>query len=213
MRIRFEEQLEQLNVEMIKMGAMCETAIATAMKGLLSGDRTLLDGVAAIEESIDQKGRDIEALCMRMLLQQQPVARDLRQISAALKMISDMERIGDQARDIAEIGHHVTDPTVLGETHLADMSAEAIRIVNDSIDSFVNRDTALAQAVIERDDIVDSGFDAVKRELIALIAAENEKGAYYIDILLIAKYLERIGDHATNIAEWVEYTVTGVHGA
>jgi phosphate transport system protein len=211
MRIQFDEQLERLNLELIKMGALCEDAISIAIEGLLDRDSALLDKVSAAESEIDQKGRDIESLCMKLLLQQQPVARDLRQISAALKMISDMERIGDQADDIAEISRHIMGQAAVGETHLREMSVEVIKMVTDSIDSFVKKDLAIAQQVIQRDDIVDHYFDAVKGELIALIAAGSAKGECYIDILMIAKYLERIGDHATNIAEWVEYSVQGTH--
>ena len=155
--------------------------------------------------------REIEALCMKLLLQQQPVARDLRAISSALKMISDMERIGDQASDIAEIMHYITDDTVTEATHLTQMAKAASRMVTDSVDSFVQRDLGLARQVQEDDDTVDLLFDTVKQELVARIRQEPSRGSECLDLLMVAKYLERIGDHAVNVAEWVEYSITGVH--
>lgn len=211
MRSRFDEQLELLNHEMIEMGAICEEVIALATSALTSGDTTLAAKVMPRDKEIDQKERDIEALCMKLLLQQQPVARDLRQISAALKMITDMERIGDQAEDIAEIITFLNGRTSEEHTHLEEMAAAAIRMVTDSVDAYVKRDTALAQAVIAYDDIVDQAFLQVKLQLIDLIAANPADGEYALDLLMIAKYLERIGDHATNLAEWVIYAVTGIH--
>ncbi|MCI5993246.1 MAG: phosphate signaling complex protein PhoU [Clostridiales bacterium] len=211
MRTRFDEQLQQLNREMIRMGALCEQALAVAAKALLDGDAKAAGQVAPIDGEIDKKERDIETLCLRLLLQQQPVARDLRQISAALKMITDMERIGDQAADIAEIigflGAH--EPARCGP--IAEMARAAISMVTDSVDAFVRRDTDLASAVIAHDDEVDRLFLGMKRALIALIAENPDKGEYALDLLMIAKYFERIGDHAVNIAEWVVFAVTGVH--
>ena len=211
MRSRFDEQLKQLNKELIEMGAMCEEAIALAAKALLDGSPELAAKVAPLDTEIDQMERDIESLCLKLLLQQQPVARDLRQISAALKMITDMERIGDQAADIAEIitflnGRSCENCAVIGE-----MGRATIQMVTDSVDAFVRHDTALARNVIRCDDVVDDYFLKVKSALIALIAANPEDGEYALDLLMIAKYFERIGDHATNIAEWVEFSVTGVH--
>ena len=190
MRDRFNEQLEQLNVELIKMGALCEEAISAATKALLDGDDALRESAAAAEREIDQKERDIENLCMKLLLQQQPVARDLRAISAALKMISDMERIGDQAADIAEITLDIAHSPMISRVPIAEMARNAIVMVTDSIDSFVRKNLSLAQAVVRGD-----------------------SGEVCIDLLMIAKYLERIGDHAVNIAEWVEYSLTGQHSA
>ena len=211
MRNRFDSQLEKLNLELITMGALCEDAISASVKALLDGDETLTEKVFAADAEIDQKERDIEAICMKLLLQQQPVAGDLRVISSALKMISDMERIGDQASDIAEITKFVKNSDVKSKVHIKDMAAAAIKMVTDSVESFVKKDIELASAVMKYDDKVDNLFDCVKDELVRLIAADSENGEYCIDLLMIAKYLERIGDHAVNIAEWVEYSITGTH--
>ena len=211
MRNRFDSQLEKLNLELITMGALCEDAISASVKALLDGDETLIEKVFAADAEIDQKERDIEAICMKLLLQQQPVAGDLRVISSALKMISDMERIGDQASDIAEITKFVKNSDVKSKVHIKDMATAAIKMVTDSVESFVKKDIELASAVMKYDDKVDNLFDCVKDELVRLIAADSENGEYCIDLLMIAKYLERIGDHAVNIAEWVEYSITGAH--
>ncbi len=211
MRNRFDSQLEKLNLELITMGALCEDAISASVKALLDGDETLTEKVFAADAEIDQKERDIEAICMKLLLQQQPVAGDLRVISSALKMISDMERIGDQASDIAEIAKFVKNSDVKSKIHIKDMATAAIKMVTDSVESFVKKDIELASAVMKYDDKVDNLFDCVKDELVRLIAADSENGEYCIDLLMIAKYLERIGDHAVNIAEWVEYSITGAH--
>ncbi len=211
MRIRFDEQLEQLNVELIKMGSMCEESILTAIRSLAGKDTELAEKVLQGEAEINQKERDIEALCMKLLMQQQPVARDLRQISSALKMISDMERIGDQAFDIAEIGMAIPDYDDENEQLIEAMAKEAIKMVTDSIDSFVKKDLELAKSVISYDDVVDNYFNDIKARLIEAITGGKNEGEYYIDLLMIAKYLERIGDHATNIAEWVVYSITGSH--
>ena len=211
MRNRFDSQLEKLNLELITMGALCEDAISASVKALLDGDDTLTEKVFAADAEIDQKERDIEAICMKLLLQQQPVAGDLRVISSALKMISDMERIGDQASDIAEITKFVKNSDIKSKVHIKDMATAAIKMVTDSVESFVKKDIELASAVMKYDDKVDNLFDCVKDELVRLIAADSENGEYCIDLLMIAKYLERIGDHAVNIAEWVEYSITGAH--
>ena len=211
MRAKFDEQLEQLNTELITMGALCEEAISSAIKALFDEDDTLLENVFTADSGIDQKERDIEALCMRLLLQQQPVASDLRIISSALKMISDMERIGDQASDIAEITRYVKYSDVKSKVHIKDMATAATKMVTDSIDSFVKKDITLVKAVMAYDDVVDGLFDKVKTELIALLAEDHTSGESFADLLMIAKYLERIGDHAVNIAEWVEYSITGQH--
>lgn len=211
MRRSFDEQLELLNRELITMGALCENAIAMSAKALLEGNTVLAESVYGIEEAIDQKERDIETLCMKLLLQQQPVARDLRLISAALKMITDMERIGDQAADIAEIVTmaNITDSS--NKLHIGDMARAAVKMVTESINAFVKQDVGLAREVIDYDDVVDEGFDRVKTELVELFNEPNTDVEYALDLLMIAKYFERIGDHATNIAEWVVYATTGRH--
>lgn len=211
MRNRFDEQLELLNEELIKMGALCERAIAYATKSLLNGDASLARKAIEADEEIDQKEREIEGLCLKLLLQQQPVARDLRQISSALKMITDMERIGDQASDIAEIATLENIRVAGSSLHVEEMANATIGMVTDSIDAYVQRDLELAQKVIQSDDVVDALFDQVKNELIALISEDARNGEYAVDLLMIAKYFERIGDHATNIAEWVEFSITGYH--
>ena len=211
MRNRFDEQLLLLNKEMIEMGALCEEAIAMASQALTSGDVALAAKVVPISAELDQKERDIESHCLKLLLQQQPVAKDLRVISAALKMITDMERIGDQAEDIAEIITFLNGETASETVHIRDMAKETIRMVTDSVDAYVKQDVELARAVIAHDDTVDNYFDEAKSRLIDLIANNPENGEYALDLLMITKYFERIGDHATNIAEWVIFSVTGVH--
>ena len=212
MRSRFDQQLALLNRALIEMGALCEEVIALAAKALLTGDVSLAEKVAPLDREIDQKERSIESQCLKLLLQQQPVARGLRQISAALKMITDMERIGDQAEDIAEIV--CTVPRHGPETMdiVRKMATSAIQMVTESIEAFVKSDIMLARKVVSDDDIVDGCFDQVKKALIARIAADPGDGEYAVDLLMIAKYFERIGDHATNIAEWVIFSVTGAHG-
>jgi phosphate transport system protein len=220
-RSRFDTQLSLLNTELIEMGALCETVIADAVKALVQGDLQLAKKTIETDKQIDQKERDIEALCLKLLLQQQPVARDLRLISAALKMITDMERIGDQAADISEIVL-VADFSIPQDfDNIKDMADATIKMVTESIDAFVQRDLVLAKEVIAYDDVVDNLFDIIKSEVIDVIgkirsegmeAAESGKIATgAIDILMIAKYFERIGDHATNIAEWVDFSITGTH--
>ena len=211
MRESLDVQLEKLNIELIKMGALCEDAISAAVSGMLENDVKILEKVFSIDSDIDKIEKDIEHLCTKLILQQQPVARDLRQITAALKMISDMERIGDQASDIAEMVPYVIGNDKNGETHIDKMAKTVIRMTNESIDSFVKKDLALAHKVIKDDDEVDELFLQIKKELIHLVQKDNQNGEYYMDLLMIAKYLERIGDHTTNIAEWVEYTITGKH--
>ncbi|BCK83112.1 phosphate transport system regulatory protein PhoU [Pusillibacter faecalis] len=210
MRNKFEEQLEKLHVEMIQMGALCEDAISAAAEALIHSDAALAAAAEEAEREIDQKEREVENLCLKLLLQQQPVARDLREISAALKMISDLERIGDQAADIAEMTSYVHLPQGRS-SHIADMARAVINMVTDSVDSFVKRDLQLARQVCAADDRVDDLFIQVRRELVELIAADASYGEQGLDLLMVAKYLERIGDHATNVAEWVEYSITGVH--
>ena len=211
MRSKFDQQLSQLNKELIQMGAKCEEVIAMAAKALATGDCELAKNVAPVDKEIDQMERSIEGLCLKLLLQQQPVARDLRQISAALKMITDMERIGDQAEDIAEIVTFLGGRTGAECGPILAMAEASTEMVTQSVDAFVNRDVALAKKAIEHDDVVDDYFVKVKSSLISLIAEKPEDGEYALDLLMIAKYIERIGDHATNIAEWVVFSVTGTH--
>lgn len=211
MRNRFDEQLRILNNELITMGALCEEAISSAVKLLVDNDIKMKENVLESDKQIDQKERDIETLCMKLLMQQQPVASDLRMISSALKMISDMERIGDQASDIAEIAEYATGCGIQSETHIADMARATIKMVTDSIESFVKKDTSLARTVIEHDDVVDNLFDKVKGELINSVQKKAVNAEALIDLLMIAKYFERIGDHAENVAEWVIYSITGKH--
>ena len=211
MRNRFDEQLALLKKELIEMGALCEEVIAKASEALTRGDVALAAKVAPLDEQIDRKEHDIEALCLRLLLQQQPVARDLRKISAALKMITDMERIGDQAEDIAEIVTFLKGRTGQNDDLLREMARSTIKMVTESVDAFVKHDIMLAEKVVAYDDVVDNYFEQVKDELIARIAENPDDGEYALDLLMIAKYFERIGDHAVNIAEWVIFSVTGVH--
>ena len=211
MRNRFDEQLYELNREIIEMGAMCEEAIASAVKALTTGDMELAGRVKTNSSAIDQMERDIEGRCMKLLLHQQPVARDLRLISAALKMITDMERIGDQAEDIAEIVTFLKGHTMEGMELIEEMARETIEMGTASVDAFVKKDVELAQKVINKDDIVDDYFSRVKCGIITLITENHADGEFALDLLMIAKYFERIGDHATNIAEWVIYSVTGTH--
>ena len=211
MRNRFDEQLSQLNTELITMGALCEEAISGAAKYLIDNDSALKEKVIDTDKQIDRKERDIENLCLRLILHQQPVATDLRLISAALKMISDMERIGDQASDIAEIVKFVNKTNLRENVHIGDMARATIKMVTDSIDSFVKRDMNIAQSVILHDDTVDNLFLKIKGELISAIKDGTGDAEALIDLLMIAKYFERIGDHAENIAEWVIYSITGKH--
>ena len=213
MKTKFDEQLDVLHEKMTKMGSLCVEAITDAMKILVDDDEDMIAKVNDVEEEIDQLEREIETLCMKLLLHQQPVASDLRRISSALKMISDMERIGDQAADIGETAAYIIGKDNNHENNLGKMAAEAKKMVADSITSFVNADLKLAHDVVDYDDVVDDCFAKIKRDLVRLMAEDSSKGEYYIDLLMIAKYLERIGDHATNIAEWVEYSITGTHSA
>ena len=211
MRNKFDEQLNTLNNELITMGALCEEAIASAVKLLTENAPEMKENTIETDKQIDRKEKEIETLCMRLLLQQQPVASDLRVISSALKIISDMERIGDQASDIAEMADYAREGGVQSKIHIADMAAATIKMVTESVDSFVKKDINLARAVIKHDNIVDSLFDKLKSELIAAVQQRTANAETLIDLLMIAKYFERIGDHAENIAEWVIYSITGDH--
>lgn len=212
MRNRFDKQLEQLNNELIEMGSLIERAIEIAVSGLVTQDATKAEDAIAFDEEIDHQEREIERLCMKLLLQQQPVARDLRLISSALKMITDMERIGDHAADISEMTVLMADtPYITNPVHIQGMAKETTDMVIKSINAFVNKDINLARAVIRQDDVVDDLFMQVKQELIRLIKENSDNGEQATDMLMVAKYFERIGDHATNIAEWVIYSITGQH--
>ena len=211
MRIKFDEQLALLNHELIAMGALCEEAIATTARSVMDNDRTLSERVRDLEYQIDQKEREIETLCLKLLLQQQPVARDLRLISAALKMITDMERIGDQALDIADTAGFMGPLAAEDAGLLGDLARTVVGMVTDSVDAFVRQDRDFAVAVMRRDDEADALFDRIKKSIIDRLAQSRGEGEYALDLLMIAKYLERIGDHATNIAEWVEFAETGLY--
>ena len=212
MRNRFDEQLEKLNAELITMGALCEQAITIAINALLYGnddDKVQFNKVHETEREIDQKERDIENLCMRLLLQQQPVAGDLRKISSALKMISDMERIGDHAADISEIELMLENLPTLSCAPIRQMATETSVMLIKSLEAFAQRDEEKANWVIGRDDVVDDLFDTVKSELIEAIRQNADNGEAATDLLMAAKYFERIGDHATNIAQWAIFSITG----
>ena len=213
MRNRFDQQLEELNELLIEMGALCGSAVALDAKALELDDAALREQAVQTDMKIDKLEREIESLCLRLLLQQQPVARDLRLISAALKMITDMERIGDQVSDIAEILTHRQLSETSRPLPLREMFQNVVRMVTDSVEAFVKKDLELARSVMEHDELVDRLFDRTKFGLIDLLKIGGETAEDAIDLLMIAKYLERIGDHATNIAEWVEFSITGIHVA
>ena len=212
MRNKFDMQLQHLNEQLIHMGELCEVAINRATTALQKGDIEQAREVREADEEIDQMEKDIERLCLKLLLQQQPVARDLRQISAALKMITDMERIGDQASDIAEIiiSEGRVEPTEI--PRIGQMSEAAAKMVRDSVTAYVEKNLELSRNVMEADDEVDKMFEENKQELVEFIAEnKGNQGVKVIDLIMVTKYLERIADHATNIAEWVEFSITGIH--
>ena len=211
MRSKFDQQLALLNEELTQMGETCAKAIGLAAQALDEQNASTAAPVAELEEQTNEQERSIEALCLKLLLQQQPVARDLRQISAALKMITDMERIGDQAEDIAEIICFLNGRGAEDDGLMTEMARAAIKMVTESVDAYVKHDIIVAEKVTADDDIVDDYFDRVKRKLIDKIASSPADGEYALDLLMIAKYYERIGDHAVNIAEWVIFSVTGNH--
>lgn len=212
MRNSFDKQLQNMQNELVAMGALCETAIASAAKSLFGGDPVYAQKTLEVDQEIDDKEREIEALCLKILLQQQPVARDLRQVSSALKMITDMERIGDQAADIAEISGHIVRGGPPEPLSLNEMAKATISMVTGAVDAFVGQDLGLARMIMRKDDIVDALFNETRDEIVALIAANPACGGHALDLLMTAKYFERIGDHAVNIAEWVEFSITGEHG-
>lgn len=211
MRKCYDEQLKQLNDELIQMGDLCIGAITFAISNMKTKKDEIKEKVVDIENEINLKEREIEHLCMKLLLEQQPVASDLRLVSSALKMISDMERIGDQAFDIAQMSPIEMDEGSILEKHIFNMAKSTIAMVSNSVDSFVQRDLKMAFSVMQDDDDVDLYFDKVKKDLLLVISQDTEKNGRILDLLMIAKYLERIGDHATNIAEWVVYSLIGEH--
>ena len=211
MRDCFQEQLKELNQELIKMGADCEAIIAMAADALTGWNRELADQVSAVGARIDEGYRAIESACLKLLLRQQPVARDLRIISAAMKMITDMERIGDQAEDIVDLIPKMGPRANGDHPRIRQMAAAAQQMVTGAVEAYVRQDTALARQVMATDDVVDDYFRRIKKDIIGLIAEDPADGEYALDLLMIAKYFERIGDHCTNIAEWVEFSVTGQH--
>ncbi|MGD9887319.1 MAG: phosphate signaling complex protein PhoU [Bacilli bacterium] len=211
MRTKFTSQLEQLNNELISMGALVETAITWTTNALLNNDMDQAKQAMAMDKTIGQKNREIENLCLKLLLQQQPVAKDLRLISSALRMITDMERIGHQAADLAEILTFTDLNEIHNSENLLNMSKATIKMVTESIDAFVNRNLDLAKAVIQYDDVVDDLFVKTRKDLIKLIIRNKDAGEQALDFLMVAKYYEKIGDHAVNIASWVVFAITGVH--
>ena len=212
MRRKFDEQLTELNNHLIEMGGIVEQAIIDAKKALVEQDIELAKKVIMSDDGVDEKEREIESLCLKLLLQQQPVAKDLRLVSSVLKMITDLERIGDHASDISEITLLLAQTQYIKKlVHIPKMADAAMFMVTKSIDAFVKKDEALAREVIEYDDIVDELFVTIKNEVIELVNKSTTYGDQAIDFLMIAKYFERIGDHATNVAEWVIFSLTGVH--
>ena len=211
MRDFFQEQLNQLNQELIQMGAACEEIIALASRSLTDYSADLAKSVSTVGAQIDESERTIETICMKLLLRQQPVARDLRVISTAMKMITDMERIGDQCEDIVEIAPHITAHPNEKFPKIREMAKAAQVMVTEVVNAYVKQDLILARKVIAYDDVMDDYFTRVKSGIIDIIAAEPAHGEFALDLLMIAKYFERIGDHCTNIAEWVEFSVTGIH--
>ena len=209
MRNLYQEQLHNLNHELIQMGAACEEIIDFAAKALTDYNSELKEKTDQVGAAIDESERTIENICLKLLLRQQPVASDLRQISAAMKMITDMERIGDQAEDIVDLIPKMSRSAEDGP--LQKMAKAAQTMVTEAVDAYVKQDLTLAKKVMGDDDIVDDYFNQIKSDIIGIIASDPTDGEYALDLLMIAKYFERIGDHATNIAEWVIYSVTGVH--
>ncbi len=212
MRNKFDKQLEQLNNELIEMGSLIEQAIAMAINALVNSNVEKAKQAIEFDTEVDRQEKEVENLCLKLLLQQQPVAKDLRLISSALKMITDMERIGDHAADISEITITMANYSYTKNIqNIQKMAKETTVMVVNSIDAFVKKDLEIAKSVIDQDDVVDALFDDTKKDLIRLINENAEKGEQATDILMIAKYFERIGDHATNIAEWVIFSITGKH--
>ena len=211
MRDFFQEQLNELNLELTRMGAACEEIISLASRSLTDYSGELAKQVQTVGQQIDESERTIETICLKLLLRQQPVARDLRQINAAMKMITDMERIGDQSEDIVDLIPKMERRADEKYPKIREMAKAAQAMVTEAVDAYVKQDLALAKKVMAHDDVVDDYFSRVKKGIIGIIAENPNEGEYALDLLMIAKYFERIGDHCTNIAEWVEFSVTGVH--
>jgi phosphate transport system protein len=212
MRNRFDEQLDQLNNSLIEMGAIVEKAIGDATRALVEQDATLAREIIAFDDEIDEKENEVESLCLKILLQQQPVARDLRFVSAVLKITTDLERIGDHAADISELTLLLADkPFIKKLEHIPQMAAATMKMVTKSIDAYVKKDMELAKEVIADDDMVDNLFNSVKIDLVELIKENSDNSDQAIDLIMIAKYFERIGDHAANVAEWIVFSLTGTH--
>ena len=211
MREKFIEELNKLNNELITMGSMCEDAINSAIMIIKKDEfsKELYDKVDALEDATDKKEKEIESLCLKLIFSQQPVASDLRFISAILKMISDLERIADQALDIADLSKEIDDFKLLRNTAIFEMAKLVTSMVKNSVDSFVRKDTQMAAEVSKMDNEVDKMFLKVKKETISMISDEDKEGEVIVDVLMMAKYLERIADHSTNIAEWVEFAIRG----
>ena len=211
MRKHFDDQIAQLGEQMMAMGALVENTIERAIRALQTDDMAEAAAIRDGDHIVDEKEREVEAMCIHMLLQQQPVARDLRTISAALKMITDMERIGDQAEDIVDLIPKMQRAPEEHSSQIEEMAKAAKYMVNQAVDAYVRQDLSLAKQVMEYDDVVDSFFNQIKTDILTRIAQKPTEGEYALDLLMIAKYFERIGDHCTNIAEWVEFSVTGIH--
>lgn len=210
MRAEYDRQLRELEEELFDMGSMCQQAVAFSGAVLIGDDETLREQVCSLEMEIDKKDRQIENICTGLLLRQTPVAGDLRFVSAALKIVSDMERIGDQAADIAELSRYISEKPLLEKVHISDICCVVMNMVTDSVEALVKKDEILARKVIG-DDIADELFVRIKEELVSLIQENRTEPQEILDLLMAAKYFKRVGDHAVNIAEWVEFIVTGMH--
>ena len=213
MRDNYQKKLEQMQKELLEMGMLCEEAIQKTYRLLVSEQECeeLVKAIDVLEREIDAKERRIEADCIQLFLQQQPVASDLRLISSALKMITDLERIGDHATDIAEILETGSIKVPAKDIDLAKMAEIAMDMINRSVESYVQKDLEMAREVIDRDDVLDELFINVRKEISRCSAEGVYTNAQTLDLLMIAKYYERLGDHATNVAEWVEFSLTGKH--
>ena len=209
MRPGLDKQLEELKKEMTTMGMLCESAAARACHGLLSYDPGQAGELPELLDRVVQKERAIEGICLRLLLQQQPVAKDLRMVSAALKMVTDAQRIGTQSADIGELVAMGNIQAIPEDLPLREMATAVVKMVTESIDAFVKQDGKIARDVIEYDDVADGYFDEIKAGLIRELKAPDANGEAAVDLLMAAKYLERIGDHAVNIAKWVLFSMTG----
>ena len=210
MRSKFDEQLKNLNEEMMHMGSMIEESIQKAIEAFIHQDADSAKAIMEGDSEIDREQKKIESLCFNLLMQQQPVARDLRNISSALKMVTDMERIGDHATDISELAIVLSEKTYVKKLdHIEEMARETMVMLIQSLEAYVEKDLDKAQKVIAHDDVIDDLFEEVKQELIELIRNRADEGEQAVDLLMVTKYFERIGNHATNIAEWVIFSITG----